>query len=129
MAEYKLTPDVVTIVRGLLTTISKPKYPFTKPTLSNDAEYVVINSLPINADVMQKCYVNVNYHCKDINGGIGGGYVPDVAKLLIGANLIKTALKKVTSTNYLIDFDKEEMIAEEQEHYINLRFSFKYINK
>lgn len=125
MANFKTTDYIVGIVYGLLSSITKPKYLFTKPSASVAVEYVVINSLPINSDVMQKCYVNVNYHVKDIAEGI-----PDLVKLSAGSTLVMTALKAVSTTGYLIDFESQEVIREDSlgEHYTNLRFSVKFIN-
>ena len=125
MADYKTSDFAVGLVYGLLSSITKPKYRNTKPTASVAPEYVVINALPINANVMQKCYVNVNYHVKDIAAG-----TPDITKLEAGSVAVLAILKKVTATAYLIDFEQQETIREEQlgEHYSNLRFSFKNIN-
>lgn len=125
MANFKTTDYIVSLVYGLLSSISKPKYLITKPSTSTAAEYVVINSLPINADVMQKCYLNVNYHVKDIAEG-----VPDVVKMAAGSALVLTALNTVSTTGYLIDFESQEIIREDTlgEHYTNLRFSVKFIN-
>jgi len=130
MADYKTPEYIVGIVYGLLSSISKPKYHFTKPTEKKDAEYIVINAFGGDANVMQKFFVNVNYHVKDINGGPGVGLIPDTVKLEAGSNAVKAILKKVSTSAYLIDFDKPEIIREEQlgEHYSNLRFSFKNIN-
>jgi hypothetical protein len=130
MSDYQTTDFIIGIVYSLLESISKPKYLKTKPSKSTATEYIVINSLPINANVMQKCYVNVNYHVKDKDGGPGVGLLPDTAKLEAGSALIMTALTKVSTTSYLIDLESQETIREEGlgEHYSNLRFSFKYIN-
>lgn len=130
MATYKTTDYIVGIVYSLLGSVTVPKYLKTKPTKSTAAEYVVINSLPVNADVMQKCYVNVNYHVKDKDGGPNVGFVADTAKIEAGSALVLAALKQVTTTSFLIDFESQETIREEQlnEHYSNLRFSFKNIN-
>ncbi|HLD90562.1 MAG TPA: hypothetical protein VI911_06035 [Patescibacteria group bacterium] len=130
MSDYKTTDYIIGIVYSLLGSITKPKYLKTKPSKSTATEYVVINSLPVNANVMQKCYVNVNYHVKDIDGGPGIGLIPDATKLEAGSALILAALKQVSTTSYLIDLESQETIREEQlgEHYSNLRFSFKNIN-
>ena len=130
MADYKTTDYIIDVVYSLLGSITVPKYRKTKATASVASEYVVINSLPINANVMQKCYVNVNYHVKDIDGGPGVGFIPDDTRLEAGSALILAALKQVTTTNHLIDFEGQETIREQQleEHYSNLRFSFKNIN-
>jgi hypothetical protein len=130
MADYKTTEYIIDVVYSLLGSITVPKYRKTKPTESVAAEYVVINSLPINANVMQKCYVNVNYHVKDIDGGPSVGFIPNDTKLKAGSALVLAALKEVTATNHMIDFESQETIREAQfnEHYSNLRFSFKNIN-
>ena len=130
MSDYKTTDYIIDVVYSLLGSITVPKYRKTKPTASIASEYVVINSLPINANVMQKCYVNVNYHVKDIDGGPGVGFIPDDTRLEAGSALILAALKQVTTTSHLIDFEGQETIREQQlkEHYSNLRFSFKNIN-
>jgi len=130
MSDYKTTDYIIDIVYSLLGSVTVPKYRKTKPTKSTAEEYVVINSLPINANVMQKCYVNVNYHVKDIDGGPNVGFIPDNIKLNVGSALILAALEKVTETSHLIDFEGQETIREAQlnEHYSNLRFSFKNIN-
>ncbi len=130
MADYKTTEYIVGIVYGLLSSITVPKYRHTKPTKANDAEYIVINSLPIDANVMQKCYFNINYHVKDIKDPAGPSGIADETKLQAGAEVIMAILKSVTSITYLIDFERQEVIREAalEEHYSNLRFSFKNIN-
>lgn len=134
MADYKTSDFAVGLVYGLLSSITKPKYQTTKPSASTAPEYVVINALPINANVMQKCYVNVNYHVKDINGGVGVGNVKDTTKIEAGSTAVLAILKNYTDPaippKFMIDFEQQETIREEQlgEHYSNLRFSFKNIN-
>jgi len=130
MSDYKTTDYIIGVIYSLLGSITKPKFLKTKPSKSTAPEYVVINSLSINANVMQKCYVNVNYHVKDIDGGPGIGFMQDATKLEAGSALVLAALKEVSTTAYLIDFESQETIREEGlgEHYSNLRFSFKNIN-
>ncbi len=130
MADYKTTDFVIDIVYSLLGSITVPKYRKTKPSKSTAAEYVIINSLPINAQTLQKCYFNVNYHVKDIDGGTSTGFIPNETRLSAGSALILAALKQVSEASYLIDFESQETIREAQfnEHYSNLRFSFKNIN-
>jgi len=122
---YKTTDQIVTVVFGLLSGLSVQKYNFRKPTSASDTEYVVINALPIDANIMQKCYVNVNYHVKDIGDGM-----PDQVKLQAGAQAVLSLIQKVTAATYLIDFEGQEIFKEEalKEHFSNLRFSYKNIN-
>ena len=122
---------IIAIVYQLLGSLSVAKYLTTAPDSASGkkarpAEYIVINCLPVDANVMQKCYVNVNYHVKDIGPG-----QKDQVKLEAGSQSVLSILEKVTATSYLIDFERQETFREEQlgEHYSNLRFSFKFINK
>jgi len=122
---YKTTDQIISVVFSLLRLLPVNRYSITKPTKAVDTEYIVINSLPINADVMQKCYVNVNYHVKDLANG-----TPDQTKLQSGAESVLNILSKVSTATYLIDFESQETFREEalKEHFSNLRFSFKNIN-
>jgi hypothetical protein len=62
--------------------------------------------------------------------GASVGFVPDETKIEAGSASVLAILKKVTTTSFMIDFESQETIREEslQEHYSNLRFSFKNIN-
>lgn len=130
MSDYKTTDYVIDVIYSLLGSITVPKYRKTKPSKSTAAEYMIINSLPINSQTLQKCYFNVNYHVKDIDAGTTTGFIPNDTKLNTGSALVLAALKQVSTTSYLIDFESQETIREEGlgEHYSNLRFSFKNIN-
>jgi hypothetical protein len=123
MSNFQTSDYCIGIIVSLLGSITKPVYRNTKPTSVNVTEYIVINTLPINADVLQKVYVNVNYHVKDIEPG-----APDITKLEAGSLAVRNILEKVSTTNYLIDFESQETFRELGEHYSNLRFSFKNIN-
>ena len=125
MQNFKLTEEIVAIVYGLIEPLTVPVYRGLKPTKDIYSEYVIVNSLPINADVMQKCYVNVNYHVKDLADGVA-----DDTKLIAGGQAVLTLIKKVTTATYMIDFESSEKIRQEAhgEHFLNLRFSFKFIN-
>ncbi|OPZ49356.1 MAG: hypothetical protein BWY95_00149 [Bacteroidetes bacterium ADurb.BinA104] len=125
MADFHSTEQIIGTVRMLLGSLTEPKYLLRKPTKAADPAYIVINSLPINADVMQKCIVNVNYHVKDMGLGI-----PDLAKLEAGTTAILDILQKVTTSGFLMDFESQEIFPETalSEHFSNIRFSVKQIN-
>lgn len=125
MADYRTSDEMVNLVFGLLTSLTVPRFAYVKPTRYKIQEYVVINGLPINAAVMQKCYINVNYHVRDIEPG-----VPDMTKLQAGSTAVLNILQKVDGTDYLIDFESQELFREEalEEHFSNLRFSIKTVN-
>ena len=130
MANFVTTDYIIGIVAGLLTSINVNKYRIEKPPVKVGEiplpEYIVINSLPIPADVMQKVFVNVNYHVADLATGI-----PDTEKLMAGSVKVLNILQKVTGENYMIDFVSQETHREFalNESFSNMRFSFKYINK
>jgi hypothetical protein len=105
------------------TGISCPIYKYNKPSKSNDSEFIVINSLPINAGVLQKCHVNVNYHVNDKQPGI-----PDTTKLSAMTADIMVLLEEISETGIHIDFERQEYIREENKHYSNTRFSVKLVN-
>jgi len=121
----KMPSYAIDQIYTLLSSVSKPKYKDTKPTIKNDAEYIVINCQPITSGVHQKTHVNVNCHVKDITGG-----VPDRAKLDSLAQSVLTILEKATLTGVLIDYESSELIREENlsEHYMNLKFIVNIIN-
>jgi hypothetical protein len=124
----KTTDVAIDFVYALISassTIDCPLFKLVKPTKEKLSEYIVINSLPINAGVMQKTYVNVNYHVADKGPG-----VPDYEKLQQGTAALKALLETVSTTGLLIDFESQEYHSEAQlkEHYSNIRLNVKLIN-
>lgn len=109
----------------LVAEVETPVYKLTKPSKKKDDEYIVLNSLPINAGVLQKCYVNVNYHVKDLSAGIS-----DTATLESGTATLMGILEDVPAKGIIIDFESQEYFREESlgEHYSNIRLSVKIIN-
>lgn len=108
-----------------------PIFKYTNPTPKKVDEYVIINSLPISADIMQKCTVNVNYHVKDLSVGI-----PDIEKLEAGTESVLGLIEEVVNResefmDILIDYESQEMLRDEplKEHYSNIRFTVRIINK
>jgi hypothetical protein len=116
-------------VYSLLEGIETPKHLHSKPTGLEQDEYIVVNSLPVPAGVMQGTYVNVNCHAKDIRATNMTG-IPNRSKIDAMANAALSILEKVTLTDMLVDFEKSELFREEQfdEHYMNLRFKVNIIN-
>lgn len=111
----------------LLDSIDMKKYLFKRDTkdTSNDEQFIIINVLPMNADVMQRCYVNVNYHCKNIVSG-----VPDAELMATAFTTINNLLDGYSDDDCMIDLDRHEIFVEDSINYsfYNLRYSFKYIN-
>lgn len=59
------TFDAIDIVYSIVTNKGLPVFKLVKPS-GDEAEYIVINSLPVSGDFHKKCLVNVNIHVKDI---------------------------------------------------------------
>lgn len=122
---------VYSILSDVATGLSVPVFKRIKPVDTDDVEYVVVKALPINAGVMQRCIVNVNYHVADYAGGI-----PDIDKLETGEvsviNLLDETVDQVSDEiDIMIDFSTQEMMNNEElkEHYSNMRFLVRIINK
>ena len=126
MVKNKSTDEIKELVSGLLKGLSVKRYIDDKPTAATDTEYIVINALPIDANPMQICVVNVNYHVRDIAEG-----VKDQAKLIAGYKAVLNILEKCSTTAYMIDFETQETFRDTvytNEHFSNIRFIFKQIN-
>ena len=105
-------------------------FKYSKPDKASPRYYITLNTLPITSGVLQKCYLNVNCHAADLGPG-----QPDVEALNQVSNNVLNMLDNVTkdveNTTMLIDFDSEETFRDDSlnEHYKNLRFSVKIINR
>lgn len=126
MANFRTSIDCAQVVFGLLTSLTVKRYLFVRKTKDVNTEYIVVNALPVNAAVMQKCYVNVNIHVKDFADG-----TPNIERLKEISTMVLDILQKVDGTNYLLDFESNETFREEalREHFANLRFSLKIVNQ
>ena len=126
MANFKTSLECAQVVFGLMSSYTIKRYLLVRKTKDVDPEYIVVNALPVNANVMQKCYVNVNFHVKDLADG-----TPDIARLKAVSTMILNTLEKVDGDGYLIDFESSETFQEPAlgEHFANLRFSFKIVNQ
>ena len=126
MAKFKTPIEAAQIVFGLLSSLTIKRHLMVRKTKDTSTEYIVVNALPINAGVMQKCYVNVNFHVKDLADG-----TPNTARLNAVSTMILDILEEVDGDGYLIDFESAETFQEPAlgEHFANLRYSVKVINQ
>lgn len=115
--------EVYRLISG--SAIATPVYKLTKPSKKKDTEYIVLNALPISSGILQKCYVNVNYHVKDFSPGMA-----DMVTLQDGTKALMDLLENVPAKGIIIDFESQEYFKETQleEHYSNIRLSVKIIN-
>ncbi|MCK9592711.1 MAG: hypothetical protein M0Q91_11970 [Methanoregula sp.] len=109
------------------TGIPSALYKHEKPSITAGTEYIVINSLPVNAGVLQTCHANVNYHVQDLAPGI-----TDFAKLKTGTATIMGLVEQVDSTTsgIYIDFESQQFFSEPtlSETYSNIRLKIKILN-
>jgi hypothetical protein len=122
MSRNKTIDYAVKEVIKLLVSVSVPKYPHSRPQ-QVPAEYIVVNAFTTNPGPMQTIVLNANYHVKNLSGG-----VPDNAKLSSKTQAILDILENYGTSTLLIDFDTQEVSAENDEHISNIRFSLKIIN-
>lgn len=123
MSLNKLSDYAVGRVLTLLSSINMTKYRHSRPSSGTPDQYIVVNAFSIGSGIMQKFVLNVNYHKKNLSGG-----VPDNLKLQSNSQAILDILEEYESADMLIDFETQETIQENDEHYSNLRFSLKFIN-
>ena len=126
----KTTDYAIDFIYGYLkgkTGVPSAIYKQQKPANTAGTSYVVINSLPVNAGVLQMVTVNVNYHVQDLAPGI-----PDFATLKTGTATILALLEKVDSQTdgIYLDFDAHAIYSEPQsnETYSNIRIKVKILN-
>lgn len=119
----------INTVFGVLTdenNVTCPVYKYTKPTATTPDEFIVLNALPIDANVMQTVIVNVNYYVKDIGDGL-----PDIEVLECRTADLMDLLTETEGDLYMIDFVSQEYHRQAQinYHYSNIRLSVKLINE
>lgn len=125
MSRNKLSDYIVGRVLTLLSSINVMKYKHTRPASGTPDQFIVVNAFSTGSGIMQKFVLNVNYHKKNLSGG-----VPDNLKLQSSSQAILDILEEYESADMLIEIESQEIVPEPQfdEHYSNLRFSLKMIN-
>lgn len=101
-------------------------YKDAKPDDIVKDEYIVINTLSVNGDMLQECNVNVNYHVKDIDTI---KRIANRAKLKTGASNLISTLENYYDDDVDFSLSYQVMIKEDKlpEHYINLRFIVRHL--
>jgi hypothetical protein len=102
-------------------------YPDRRPP-NSDMEDVVVNSLPVNAEQLQKGIVNVNIHVPDasIHFNEMDDTVPDRTRLKQLATIALANLKDIWIGTYHFDVQQQTLLQDEEagDHYINIRLEF-----
>ena len=104
-------------------------YKLIKPA-GDESEYIVINSLPVSGDILQRCIVNVNIHVKDIQISSSTS-APNTSRLKALANQFETLLLKNISNDAHIYLDGQGAEQDEatETNYINFRLMCNLINQ
>lgn len=96
--------------------------------LNSRKEDVVINSLPLTMDQLQKCIVNVNVFVPDITVSTGEGETrePDFARLAQLEPIALQAVKEYQSLTHSFYVQQCHVIKdhESESHYLNIRVEF-----
>jgi len=111
--------EVYSAVSGL--SIRGGKYKYSVPGNCKEPDYIVVNSLPINEGVLQRCIVNVNIHVKDLEKG-----KPDTTRLEAYAKNALGVIRDHESSGQLfisLNVENHNIMREEAlgEHYSNIR--------
>lgn len=115
-------------VSAITNVISGKVYKNSRPLNSNKVD-VVVGSLPINAEQLQRTVVNVNVHAPNLKlsiNGIQDNTQPDVATLKTITALVISALTDKAFTDYYFDVQQQVLFKDEtsDEHYSNIRINF-----
>lgn len=114
-------PDITNAISGKVYKNSRP--------LSSDKVDVVVGSLPVNNEQLQKTVVNVNVHVPNLKiniNGITDNTQPDVATLKTVTDLVISTLDDKAYMDYYFDVQQQVLFKDEttDEHYSNIRINF-----
>lgn len=115
--------DLETAITGSIHKLIRP--------VGSEVEDIVINCLPASNDQLQKATVNVNIYVKDEYLKIGSNqYMPHYTRLNELAEMAIAQLKNVNEDMYFYDITNQAVMQEREvnQHYVNVRIEFKYIN-
>ena len=123
-----IVEDAISVVyKKLKSALTYPVFRYSRPANLTDEAYIVINSLPVGSGILQKCVLNVNAWCKDIEPGS-----PDAKKL---ATMTKGIIETLDDTenesgDVFIFFQQQNVFQgdELKNHYSSIRFDIRLIN-
>ena len=115
-------------VPAITNVISGKVYKNSRPLNSGKVD-VVVGSLPINAEQIQRTVANVNVHVPNLKLSISGvqdGTQPDTVTLKTVTSLVIEALTDKAFADYYFDVQQQVLFKDEttDEHYSNIRINF-----
>ncbi len=133
----RTTFDAVDIVwkklnTSLSGTITGGVFKYSRP-FNSQLEDVVINSLPINEGSIQNCILNINCFVQNIPAKINGvqnDNIPNSRRLSTIAAFVVSELAEISGDDFYFFVSSQAMLQNEgaNEHYINIRLDFKFLN-
>lgn len=133
----RTTFDAVDIVWKKLNTllsgtITGGVFKYSRP-FNSQLEDVVINSLPINEGSIQNCILNINCFVQNIPAKINGvqnDNIPNSRRLSTIAAFVVSELAEISGDDFYFFVSSQAMLQNEgaNEHYINIRLDFKFLN-
>lgn len=106
--------------------ISGKVYKRSRP-LNPDKVDIVVGSLPVNNEQLQRTVVNVNIHVPNLKlsiNGITDNTQPDLVKLKTVTALVISALDDKAFTDYYFDVQQQVLFEDGAEYYSNIRINF-----
>jgi len=96
-----------------------------KRPINSENEDIVINSLPVNKQDVQRGMLNVNIHVPDLQlPGTPIDRQPDTARLRTLTNMTIELLEEYYGAAYLFEVDDDNVLPDENNHFSNIRVSF-----
>jgi len=101
--------------------------------INSRKEDIVINSLPMAGDSLQRCFINVNAYVNNLVVTIDGqndSSLPDTARLKALTTAIISVLEDVSAADHYYFVASQQTLREEllNQHYSNIRLEFYFIN-
>ncbi len=123
-----ITEDAVLVVYKKLKAVTTlPVHKYARPNSTQSGTYLVVNALPIDSGIVQRCIINVNVYADDIQAG-----QPDMVTIVpLTRTVISTLDETCDSTqNIQIFFQQENLFVGEEpsNHYSNMRFEIILLN-
>jgi phosphoribosylpyrophosphate synthetase len=124
----RFSDEAITQIIQIISSVSDLTiFPYTRQTTEEDS-FIVVNTLSLPNDVLQRSVLNVNIHTKDIQGYINNAFLNAEKR-----KVIEAVENHVPDNNNYLDFHFQAeggtfQEPEINEHYVNLRFEYYLLN-
>jgi phosphoribosylpyrophosphate synthetase len=124
----RFSDEAITQIIQIISSVSDLTiFPYTRQTTEEDS-FIVVNTLSLPNDVLQRSVLNVNIHTKDIQGYINNAFLNAEKR-----KVIEAVENHVPDNDNYLDFHFQAeggtfQEPEINEHYVNLRFEYYLLN-